>query len=368
MQSTNTKHIVLLSSYLHVPGGYEKMVVNLANLFAQNGFLVTLLVLDEPGAVFYPLDPTVQLLQEQLLFGIGPTGNVATRKMALARDVYSLQKILRRLKPDIVIASEYVFAIAAALAGAGRFAGIYSWEHHHFGTQKRNAFWNGLFRLFYPRLRAAVVLNEDERRLFLRYNKRATVIPNFIEPPANVRAQSGKASLILTVSRWNHIKGVDLLMEVAKRVLAANPLIRWKLIGYGQYEPELKRFIAAENLETRLILSKATSPEITEEYTAASFFVLTSRNECFPMTLLEAQSFGLPCIAFDCETGPRHIITHNVNGLLIEKEATEQMAVAILKLWDDAEKRRRMSLAALQGIRQFYPARVLQKWTSLFES
>lgn len=368
MQIADTKHIVLLSSYLHVPGGYEKIVVNLANLFAGNGFSVTLLVLDEPVDVFYPLNPAVRLLQEPLFFGIGTAGNVITRKAALARDVYVLQKILRTLKPGVVIASEYVFAVAAVLAGAGRIAGIYSWEHHHFGTQKRNAFWNGLFRLCYPRLRAAVVLNEDERNLFLPYNKRATVIPNFIEPPARVRAQSGEANLVLTVSRWNHIKGVDLLMAVVKRALAANPQIRWKLIGYGEYEAVLKRFIATENLEARLILSQATSPDITDEYLAASFFVLTSRNECFPMTLLEAQGCGLPCLAFDCETGPRHIITHNVNGLLIEKENAEKMAGAVLQLWGDAEKRRRMSLASLENIRQFYPAPVLQRWRSLFES
>ncbi|MBL0131796.1 MAG: glycosyltransferase [Chitinophagaceae bacterium] len=31
--------------------------------------------------------------------------------------------------------------------------------------------------------------------------------------------------------------------------------------------------------------------------------MMTSRNECFPMTLLEAMSVGLPCISVDCETG-----------------------------------------------------------------
>jgi hypothetical protein len=50
-----TVHIVIACSYLHVPGGYEKAVITTANLFAENGHTVTLLVLDHTADIFYPV-------------------------------------------------------------------------------------------------------------------------------------------------------------------------------------------------------------------------------------------------------------------------------------------------------------------------
>ena len=41
---------------------------------------------------------------------------------------------------------------------------------------------------------------------------------------------------------------------------------------------------------------------------------MTSRFEGLPMVLLEAQSYGLPIISFDCKTGPKEVVSDNYNG------------------------------------------------------
>ena len=38
------------------------------------------------------------------------------------------------------------------------------------------------------------------------------------------------------------------------------------------------------------------------------------------MVLLEAQSYNLPLIAFDCDTGPSEVISNNINGYLVKME------------------------------------------------
>ncbi|MBK8142709.1 MAG: glycosyltransferase [Chitinophagaceae bacterium] len=93
---------------------------------------------------------------------------------------------------------------------------------------------------------------------------------------------------------------------------------------------------------------------------------MTSRNECFPMTLLEAQSAGLPCISFDCDSGPRHIIKNEENGILVEKENTLQLAAAVSSLIMDEAKRKKMGELAFNNIQEFSPGKIYQLWKELF--
>ncbi|MBC7873211.1 MAG: glycosyltransferase family 4 protein [Ferruginibacter sp.] len=363
-----SRHIAILCSYLHVPGGYEKAVITLANLFIEKGHQVTLVILDKTKEIFYPVSPAVKIVQQPLSFGITSDGNVVTRKIKLLSDVLKLRRILKEIQPGFIIATEYPFSAAALLSGAGKKAKLIAWEHHHFATVVKNAFWNFISNRAFQKLDAVVALNEDEKNHYQSQNKNSIVIPNFIEPakPALPNGENTKTD-ILTVTRFNHIKGIDLLMSVAKIVLRENPELTWKVIGYGEQEEELRQFILKENLTGRLFLQQATEIDITEEYRQASFFVMTSRNECFPLVLLEAMSNGLPCIAFDCDTGPRHIILHNKTGLVTGKENVTEMATAITTLIKDPTKRKQMSEQALIAVQQFYPEKVYEKWEQLFQ-
>jgi glycosyltransferase involved in cell wall biosynthesis len=84
------------------------------------------------------------------------------------------------------------------------------------------------------------------------------------------------------------------------------------------------------------------------------------------MVLLEAMSHGVPCIAFDCETGPRHIITHNVDGYLVEKENPAKLAEAIEILIENEQKRKKFGAAAKENVRRFSSEVIINKWVNLF--
>ncbi|MBK9568925.1 MAG: glycosyltransferase [Chitinophagaceae bacterium] len=183
---------------------------------------------------------------------------------------------------------------------------------------KKNLFWEKVFRLTYPKLDAVVCLNEDEKLLFGRVNKNPVVIPNFISGTGIISSIPGK--IILTVARLTAVKGIDLLLQTAKIVLRKHPDWRWKVIGDGDMKEEFIRFIEEEGLQNKLIHQPPVNHNIISEYQGASIYVMTSRNECFPMTLLEAMSVGLPCISVDCETGPREHNFNNEDGFLVEKE------------------------------------------------
>ncbi|MBL0273029.1 MAG: glycosyltransferase family 4 protein [Chitinophagaceae bacterium] len=338
--------------------------MNTANLFTAKGHRVTLLILDETSNSFYPIDSSVEIIRHPFSFGITPEGNIISRKIKLLSDILKLRKVLKQLQPCLIIATEYPFAAAAILSGARKYSKVVSWEHHHFFELKKNLFWEKVFRLTYPKLDAVVCLNEDEKLLFGRVNKNPVVIPNFISGTGIISSISGKT--ILTVARLTAVKGIDLLLQTAKIVLRKHPEWKWKIIGDGDMKEDFILFTEKEGLQNKLINQPPVDHNIISEYQGASIYVMTSRNECFPMTLLEAMSFGLPCIVFDCETGPRHIISNQEDGLLIEKENPAKLAEAISSLIDNEILRKKMGERALENVQRFSPEIIYKLWESLF--
>lgn len=365
---TNKKsHIVLICSRLDLPGGIERAVVNTANLFAENGHTVTLVIADETSKSFYPISRTIGVVQQPLFFGITSKGNVFTRKTAFASDVVRLRKILKSIGADLVIASEYHLSIGARLATPKKNMKVFSWEHHHYHGLKRNYFWEKLFHYVYPRLDAIVCLNKDEQELFAPKNKQCVVIPNFLPEAADADLDE-QENQVLTIARLNYVKGIDLLLPIAGALLKRFPDWKWKIIGDGILQDNVTQFIADNQLEGQLILLPPQTHEISRHYKEARLFVMTSRNECFPMTLLEAMQQGLPCIAFDCQTGPRHIIENGKNGWLIEKENATQMLNTIATAIENASHLEEMSKAAKTSVSKFSGDRIYRQWKQLFDA
>ncbi|HUR65278.1 MAG TPA: glycosyltransferase [Chitinophagaceae bacterium] len=361
----NPSHIVIACSYLHVPGGYEKAMISTANLFAEKKHRVTLLILDHTAETYYPVHPGIKIIHSPMNFGITEKGNTISRKIKMWQDVRRLKALLKELRPDHLICSEYHFAVGAILAGAKKISRVYSWEHHHYHAQHLNRFWQYFQKRTYKKLDAVICLNADEKRYYRKLNDNTVVIPNFIAQPGST-TRAAKRFDLLSVTRFNPIKGIDLLMGVAKTVLKRNDHLRWKVIGYGEQKEIFLDFINKEGLVDRLIYQPADKVDITGDYQESSLFVMTSRNECFPLVLLEAMNHAVPCIAFDCDTGPRHIIINNETGLLIEKENVERMAASILSLVDDRLKLENMSKRSLQAVVSYYPDKVYALWKALF--
>ena len=132
------KNIVILCSRLDLPGGIERAVVNCANLFHAYGHPVTVLIADTTAELFYPLSAGVAIEQLPLHFGITEKGNFLTRKMALLAHIFRLKKTLQRIRPDVVIGTEYPLSIAGYLANSNPGVNVFAWEHHHFHWLPKN--------------------------------------------------------------------------------------------------------------------------------------------------------------------------------------------------------------------------------------
>jgi glycosyltransferase involved in cell wall biosynthesis len=358
------KHVLFICSSLDLPGGIERAVVNTANLFQANGHSVTILILDSNAGSFYPIHQAIDVHQENLHFGITKEGNTFIRKVQFLQHILRLRKICKNLKTDIIISTEYSLTIPTVLASKGLGIKLIGWEHHHFYWMKKNKFWRTLLRYTYPKLNVVVTQNKTEKKLYENIGCKAIVIPYVISQQHSMALLNNKT--ILSIGWLIKRKGVDLIPAVAEKVFVEHPDWIWKVIGEGEEYTFLQSELQRRGLEEKVIFQKPTSHNLESEYVEASVFVLLSRFECLPLVLLEASSFGLPCVAFSCPTGPADIINNDKDGHLVELENVNAMAKAIISLLDDEIKRKAFGIEAKKKMQSFAPEKIYERWAQLF--
>lgn len=99
----------------------------------------------------------------------------------------------------------------------------------------------------------------------------------------------------------------------------------------------------------------------------ASVFALPSRDEGFPMSVLESMAQGLPTVAFDCAPGVRELLEDGASGLLVPPGDTVAFAAALDRLIGDAALRRTLGAEARVSVLRYHPDRVLGRWERLFD-
>lgn len=358
------KKILLICSGLETPGGIERATINLSNLLSSSND-VTLLILDKTPISFYEIDPKVTIEHRYLHFGIIQKGNPIIRKLQFLQHIFQLKGILKKINPDIIISTEYSFAIASYFAKQSHMI-LYSWEHHHFYWLKKNKFWRILQKWIYPRVNSIICLNNTEASLYQAAGCSTFIIPNFCEKQDRRTGFENKT--LLTIGWLIKRKGVDLIPEIAQKLFTLNPDWKWNIIGKGPLEKDLQLEIRKKKLENFVSVYTPTSPDLSDVYTYASIYVMTSRFECFPMVLLEAKSFGLPAVAFNCPTGPADIITSGDDGILIDPGNTDAFVEALNTLIKNKTQLQQMGLKAYNNSKKFESQNILALWQMLFDN
>lgn len=166
----------------------------------------------------------------------------------------------------------------------------------------------------------------------------------------------------IAIGRLNKEKGFDLLLE-SWFYFKKNKYNEFflEIIGCGKEETFLKNMAFKLGIHNSVIFSGLKN-DITESYSNAYGILMTSRYEGLPMVLIEGQSFGIPCISFDCLTGPRDIIHDKENGFLVENGNIIVFSEKISLLANDIDLRNKMAAKALENAKRFSFNTIASKW------
>lgn len=207
-------------------------------------------------------------------------------------------------------------------------------EHHYHNSNQRyiNVLkhkYNNIDYLF-----ALTETLEKDYKSFLNGNNKHTkvvLVPNMLYKLPSKESELRDKNII-TISRLDSGKrNADIIKAFSK--LKDND---WKLyiIGDGDEYNNLLSLINELNLKDRVILTGYKNKEEIEEYMLkSSLFLMASISEGLPMVLLEAMSYGIPCIAYETNSGTSDIIKDGNNGYIIkerdEKEYVEKIEMVI---------------------------------------
>lgn len=357
--------------YLHSlsRGGAERVATTLANYWAQNGrdvAIVTVARLDED---FYSIHPAVRrysLLEK----GGSPTGSAGV--LATLERIRLLRALLLDLGPDVAISLMNTANVVLALAGIGmRGIVLLGSERSYPPAAPMSRTWNAL-RYWSYRYLDAVVAQSSRSASWIQRHTRARsvpVIPNPISLPLPGHAprvlpesvRHAGARRLLAVGRLEREKGFDLLLEAFSRI--AGECEEWGLfiVGDGSLKGELGEMIQALRLDGRVFLVGAVG-NMADWYSSSDLFVLSSRFEGFPNALLEALSYGVPAVSFDCDTGPREILRPGQDGLLVPGENVDGLAAGMRRLMTDTEFRSSCASSARQAGERFSVVSVAARW------
>lgn len=208
-----------------------------------------------------------------------------------------------------------------------------------------------------------VLTKEDEEKLKLTHQN-VTQIYNFSPLVPTEKAPLNQKKIV-AVGKLDPQKGFDLLIEACTFIKNWDGWIL-EIYGQGPDEEQLRSQISSHHLEQHIFL-KGITQKVAEVYHSASFYVLSSRFEGFPMVLLEAISFGLPIVSFDCVTGPNEVVHNDDCGILVDDGNTEKLGEAIQRLIENQKEREEKSERAFQKSRIFSKDEIMKQWLELFK-
>lgn len=361
------------------PGGMERVLLNKVTYLAQfSGWEVSVVTTDQhQRPPFYPFPEKVRMTDLDINYSDDNDKGAWKKIFGYLRKrrehKRKLTALLQQEKPDIVVSlypSESSF-IPDIKDGSKKVLEL------HFCK---------FFRLQYGRKGLLgwidKVRTRQDERIVRRFDKFVVLthedrgywgnLPNMeVIPNAAMHVSKNYSDVtnkrVIAVGRLDYQKGFDRLIEAWERIQRTGEWTDWRLdiFGQGEWKEMLQQMIDERGLQHAVRINKPTK-QIGEEYVKSSLLVMSSHYEGFPMVMIEAMACGLPVVSFDYKCGPKDIIQHGINGLLVPEGDIKALANAMRKVMADEAYRRMLSQNARKVVDTYSEEAVMKQWIRLF--
>lgn len=361
------KKIVLIYMNSMAPaGGIERVVANLFNELVNE--IEVILVTKDNKESFYKLDKKIssQTLNNYLELNLNKSR--LSRINSIIKNILlgnlKLRKKIKEINPDYIYVVSPLEALEVLIAKTKYQKLLISEHGSKFGYNK---IYNFIKKIVYPKAYKLVVPSTMDTELYIKDGYPAVYIPH-LNTFKNNRQNKLEEKVVLNIGRYTDDKQQDVLINIWYELCKTNSINNWKLhiVGKGENEEKLRKKIQQYELEDSVKLLPPKQ-NVEEYFKEASIFAFTSRYEGFGMVLLEAMSFGIPCISFDCPSGPRDIVKNNQNGYLIKNNEKEEFKEELSKLINDKSKLHDFGIQAYKFSNSWNNNEVKEQWLKIIK-
>ena len=373
--------IIYCTHSTYNPGGMERVLYNKVKYFSeQMHWDVTVVTTDQHNRLpFYPFPESVRMID----LGINYSEDNVKRAFGKIYGYLKKRRKHRKLLEELLIKEKADIVVSLYPSESSFIPYIKD------GSRKvLEIHYCKFFRLQYGRKGLLGAIDKwrtwQDERIVRRFDKfvvltnedrgywgnlpNIEVIPNAAMFVAD-RYSDVSVKRVIAVGRLDYQKGFDRLIQAWEIVNKSGKYDDWRLdiFGQGDWKDMLQGMIDKKGLNGSAFINKPTK-NIGEEYADSSMLVMSSNYEGFPMVMIEAMACGLPVVAFDFKCGPKDIIRNEENGLIIHNGDIKALADGIMKLMEDTENRKRMSLNARKIVDTYSEKAVMEKWIGLFNN
>ncbi len=339
-------------------GGAAKMIQFVASKVGEQFDSVTMLSLFDD--VSYGRLPNSV---NRVNLGINSKQWWPTRTLGL---LFKLRKAIKQLNPGYICSFVSDVAIFSRISTLGMKAVVISAERGDPGIYSK------LFKVFnrwaYHNSDYCFFQLPQARDCFSKkVQKHSFVIPNPYVPEPGIEPYYGERNkTIVSAGRFTWQKGYEILIPAVAKVINRHPEYKLILFGSGPFEQDYRQQCRQLGIEDKVFFPgyvKSVPQAVQKE----GIFVLSSRFEGIPNTLIEAMSVGIPTVSTNCTPGGADFLTqHGKRGLLVPIDDIDAIANAVLKIIENNDLRQKLAHAGPEVLEELNEEKVAKAWNDAF--
>ena len=343
-------------------GGAERVVSNLANRFAKEGYEVVIAT-EWYGTDEFALDQKVRRVH----VGLTKEDENRSRISKMLRRIWYLRRFMKKEKPDVVVAFTRGVLYRALAAGIGTgIPVVISVRTDPVGHYDKKA--DKLrIPLLFPHAAGCVFQTEGAKAFFAPYlQENSRIILNPLNPKyVGVPEPAVRTKDVVQSGRLVDFKNQPMLIRAFLKVHEKHPDYTLKIYGPDSKDgtKEILESIIHENHAEDFVKLMGGSNTLEKDLADAALYAFSSDWEGLPNALMEAMALGLPVVSTDCPCGgPKTLIEDGVNGLLVPIMDEKAMTDGILRLIEDRELAERLGREARKISERANEDAVFEQW------
>lgn len=343
-------------------GGAARVTCTMLNGMIDKGYNITLATNLTNRSIGYSLDKRIEVIN----FYGGETNNKLQSLCRHLRLIYSANKCIKQVKPDVVIAVTHNPYLYVRVATWFSKLPIIAVDHTSFS--RKISWWEDWVRGYFYKYAnvLSILTKKDERLLGKKFPNKVVIYNPLSFPPLETQTTRKKNILVAgRLSFWK-VKGIDRIIDIWADLANKYPDWTLEIAGEGNSQSTifLKNLVCQKGLEERVRFLGQVN-DMKTKLSETSIFALPSRVEGFPMVLMEAMSQGCACIAFTLGGACDEMMTNNKSGYIVEDDNLESFSNSLCKLLDNPSIREQLGCNAINDSKRFSVETFIQSWINI---